>query len=213
MLVFNDFCLSVENSFYINLEGESSRNVLTADIKRVCVCVCVCVCVLGLCYVERFGPAAKQLSFCLAVCNGFISLFFTRGPQLFCATGVFCAVTFSAGDDQSDCVASTGGGGVLLPDRSWSDRVALMWCCRRVDSRMATSLLCRGTVAQCIALLPHSKKPVGSSPASCNMSGLVPGPFCVEFACSPRVHLGSPHRTPQQQKHAKKADAQKQSCP
>ena len=28
------------------------------------------------------------------------------------------------------------------------------------------------------------------------MSGLVPGPFCVEFACSPRVHPGSPHRTP-----------------
>ena len=60
-----------------------------------------------------------------------------------------------------------------------------------------------GTVSQCVALLPHSKKVVGSSPASCNMSGLVPGPFCVEFACSPHVHLGSPHRTPQQQKHAK----------
>ena len=58
----------------------------------------------------------------------------------------------------------------------------------------------RGMVAQCVALLPHSKKVVGSSPALCNMSGLVPGPFCVEFACSPRVHLGSPHRTPQQQK-------------
>ena len=53
-----------------------------------------------------------------------------------------------------------------------------------------------GTVAQCVALLPHSKKVVGSSPAWCNMSGLVPGPFCVEFACSPRVHPGSPHRTP-----------------
>ena len=53
-----------------------------------------------------------------------------------------------------------------------------------------------GTVAQCVALLPHSKKVVGSSPASCNMSGLVPGPICVEFACSPRVHPGSPHRTP-----------------
>ena len=53
-----------------------------------------------------------------------------------------------------------------------------------------------GTVAQCVALLPHSKKVVGSSPASCNMSGVVPGPFCVEFACSPRVHPGSPRRTP-----------------
>ena len=51
---------------------------------------------------------------------------------------------------------------------------------------------CGGTVAQCLALLPHSKKVVGSSPASCNMSGLVPGPFCVEFACSPRVHPGFP---------------------
>ena len=58
-----------------------------------------------------------------------------------------------------------------------------------------------GMVAQCVALLSHSKKVVGSSPAWCNMSGLVPGPFCVEFACSPRVHPGSPHRTPQQ-KHA-----------
>ena len=48
------------------------------------------------------------------------------------------------------------------------------------------------TVAQCVALLPHSKKVVGSSPASCNMSGLVPGPFCVEFACSPCVLPGSP---------------------
>ena len=64
-----------------------------------------------------------------------------------------------------------------------------------------------GTVAQCVALLPHSKKVVGSSPTWCNMSGLVPGPFCVEFACSPRVHPGSPHRTPQQQKHAKRTDA------
>ena len=59
-----------------------------------------------------------------------------------------------------------------------------------------------GTVAQCVALMPHSKKVVGSSPAWCNMSGLVPGPFCVEFACSPRVHPGSSHWTPQQQKHA-----------
>ena len=69
------------------------------------------------------------------------------------------------------------------------------------------------TVAQCAALLPHSKKVVGSSPAWCNLSGLVPRPFCVEFACSPRVHPGSPHRTPQQQqKHAKRTDAH-QSCP
>ena len=53
-----------------------------------------------------------------------------------------------------------------------------------------------GTVAQCVALLPHSKKVVGSSPASCNMLGLVPGPFCVEFACSPRVTRVPPRRTP-----------------
>ena len=66
----------------------------------------------------------------------------------------------------------------------------------------ATFVACNfGSLAQCVALLPHSKKVVGSSPASCNMSGLVPGPFCVEFACSPRVLPGSPHRTPQQQKH------------
>ena len=58
-------------------------------------------------------------------------------------------------------------------------------------------------MAQCVALLPHSKKVVGSSGATCR--GLVPGPFCVEFACSPRVHPGSPHRTPQQ-KHAEETD-------
>ena len=40
-----------------------------------------------------------------------------------------------------------------------------------------------GTVAQWLALLPHSKKVLGSFPAQ-------PGPFCVEFACSPRVCVG-----------------------
>ena len=39
------------------------------------------------------------------------------------------------------------------------------------------------TVAQWLALLPHSKKVLGSFPAQ-------PGPFCVEFACSPRVCVG-----------------------
>ncbi|KAF7645271.1 hypothetical protein LDENG_00207150 [Lucifuga dentata] len=39
-----------------------------------------------------------------------------------------------------------------------------------------------GTVAQRLALSPHSKKVLGSSPT---------GPFCVEFACSPRVCVGS----------------------
>ena len=38
-------------------------------------------------------------------------------------------------------------------------------------------------VAQWLALLPHSKKVLGSFPAQ-------PGPFCVEFACSPRVCVG-----------------------
>src|SRR4029434_2852034 len=42
-----------------------------------------------------------------------------------------------------------------------------------------------GTVAQVLALPPHSS------------GGLSPGPFCVEFACSPRVHKGfPPPRTP-----------------
>ena len=57
----------------------------------------------------------------------------------------------------------------------------------RLEQWVGLSSTVRGTVAQCVALLPHSKKVVGSSPAWCNMSGLVPGPFCVEFACSPRV--------------------------
>ncbi|KAF7642028.1 hypothetical protein LDENG_00266000, partial [Lucifuga dentata] len=38
-----------------------------------------------------------------------------------------------------------------------------------------------GTVAQWLALLPHSKKVLGS----------IPGSFCVEFACSPCVCVGS----------------------
>ena len=46
---------------------------------------------------------------------------------------------------------------------------------------------------------PHTtsqQEGCGFKSRMCNMSGLVPGPFCVEFACSPRVHPGSPHRTP-----------------
>ena len=48
-----------------------------------------------------------------------------------------------------------------------------------------------------------------SSPDLKCSGGLSPGPFCVEFACSPRVHKGfPPHRTPTQ-KHAKRS----LSCP
>src|SRR4029434_5479333 len=71
------------------------------------------------------------------------------------------------------------------------------------------------------ALQPHSKKVMGSIPAwgvvgsggqvlprvhtrdqviskqGVHSGGLSPGPFCVEFACSPRVHKGFPPlRTP-----------------
>ena len=67
-----------------------------------------------------------------------------------------------------------------------------------------------GTVAQVLALPPHSKKVLGSIPAwgavgtggrfspglQCS-GGLSPGPFCVEFACSPRVHKGFLHKEPQ----------------
>src|SRR4029434_5294372 len=61
-------------------------------------------------------------------------------------------------------------------------------------------ILC-GTVAQVLALPPHSKKVLGSIPAwGAVTSGgqvlprpqcsgeLSPRPFCVEFACSPRIH-------------------------
>src|SRR4029434_6300888 len=34
--------------------------------------------------------------------------------------------------------------------------------------------------------------------------GLSPGPFCVEFACSPRVHKGFPPLRTPTEKHAKK---------
>src|SRR4029434_10805984 len=65
-------------------------------------------------------------------------------------------------------------------------------------------------VAQLLALPPHSKEVLGSIPAwdavgtgvrfspglQCS-GGLSPGPFCVEFACSPRAHKGFPPlRTP-----------------
>ena len=88
-----------------------------------------------------------------------------------------------------------GSNSILMP-------MVLEWAVQQ------NGLVAGGTVAQCVALLPHSKKVVGSSPAWCNKSGLVPGTFCVEFACSPHVHLGSPHRTPQQ----KHAEAHR-SCP
>uniref|UniRef100_A0A0E9X7W8 Uncharacterized protein n=1 Tax=Anguilla anguilla TaxID=7936 RepID=A0A0E9X7W8_ANGAN len=38
-----------------------------------------------------------------------------------------------------------------------------------------------GTVLQWVALSPHSKKVLGIVSQ--------PGPFCVEFACSPRVYV------------------------
>src|SRR4029434_9120193 len=40
--------------------------------------------------------------------------------------------------------------------------------------------------------------------------GLSPGPFSVEFACSPRVHKGFPPLRTQTEKHAKRTE---QSCP
>ena len=50
-----------------------------------------------------------------------------------------------------------------------------------------------------------------SSPDLQCSGGLSPGPFCVEFACSPRVHKGfPPHRTPTQ-KHANRKRSL--SCP
>src|SRR4029434_6824000 len=84
-----------------------------------------------------------------------------------------------------------------------------------------------GTVAQLLELLalpPHSKKVMGLIPtwgavgtggagppqgAQCS-SGLSPGPFCVEFACSPRDHKGFPLLRTPTGKHAKRTE---QSCP
>ena len=45
--------------------------------------------------------------------------------------------------------------------------------------------------------------------AQCS-SGLSPGPFCVEFACSPRVHKGFPPLRTPTEKHAKRTE---HSCP
>src|SRR4029434_1201886 len=42
----------------------------------------------------------------------------------------------------------------------------------------------------------HDALPISPQSAQCS-GGLSPGPFCVEFACSPRVHKGFPPiRTP-----------------
>src|SRR4029434_10041605 len=76
-----------------------------------------------------------------------------------------------------------------------------------------------GTVAQVLALPPHSKKVMGLIPAwvavgsggqvlQCS-GGLSPGPFCVEFACSPRVHKGFPPLRTPTEKHAKEQN----TCP
>src|SRR4029434_833655 len=43
-----------------------------------------------------------------------------------------------------------------------------------------------------------------SSPDLQCSGGLSPGPFCVEFACSPRVHKGFPPLRTPTEKHAKK---------
>ena len=79
-----------------------------------------------------------------------------------------------------------------------------------------------GTVAQVLALPPHSKKVLGSIPAwgavgsggqvLPRVHGAQVGylPFCVEFACSPRVHKGFPPLRTPTEKHAKRTE---QSCP
>src|SRR4029434_2189587 len=61
---------------------------------------------------------------------------------------------------------------------------------------LANNIWPRGTVAQVLALPPHSKMVMGSIPAwlmalgGRSSGGLSPGPFSVEFACSPCVHKG-----------------------
>ena len=49
-----------------------------------------------------------------------------------------------------------------------------------------------------------------SSPDLQCSGGLSPGPFCVEFACSPRVHKGFPPLRTPTEKHAKRTE---HSCP
>src|SRR4029434_4867501 len=78
-----------------------------------------------------------------------------------------------------------------------------------------------GTVAQVLALPPHSKKVMGSITTWGTVGSgrqvlprpsvlrWAPGPFCVEFACSPRVHKGFPPLITPTEKHAKRTE---QSC-
>src|SRR4029434_4293642 len=69
-------------------------------------------------------------------------------------------------------------------------------------------LQCSLTARRSLVRFPHwALLALGgrSSPDLQCSVGLSPGPFCVEFACSPRVHKGfPPHRTPTQ-KHAKRS--------
>src|SRR4029434_4915356 len=74
---------------------------------------------------------------------------------------------------------------------------------------------CFVTVAQVLALPPHSKKVMGSIPAwgagppqsaQCS-GGLSPGPLCVEFPCSRRVHKGFPPLRTPTEKTCKKMDS------
>src|SRR4029434_396622 len=70
-------------------------------------------------------------------------------------------------------------------------------------------LHCRLTARRLWVRFPHGALLAPQS-AQCS-SGLSPGPFCVEFACSPRVHKGLPPLRTTTEKHAKRTEHSCQS--
>src|SRR4029434_8665490 len=64
------------------------------------------------------------------------------------------------------------------------------------------SLHCRLTARRSWVRFPHGPL-LALEGWSSRPSVLSPGPFCVEFACSPRVHKGFPPLRTPKEKHAK----------
>src|SRR4029434_5650372 len=80
-------------------------------------------------------------------------------------------------------------------------------------SRLLRCLHCRLTARRSWVRFPHWALLAlrgRSSPDLQCLAGLSPGPFCVEFACCPRVHKGFPPLRTPTEKHAKRTEC---SCP
>src|SRR4029434_4574929 len=77
--------------------------------------------------------------------------------------------------------------------------------CFNMFTRWVRCLHCRLTARRLWVRFPHGVLLVPGgrfSPGLQYSGGLSPGPFCVEFACSPRVHKGFPPLRSPTEKHA-----------